>query len=155
MSKRADHGFWIGVATGAALMALMVATSPGRALEAAAPQAGKTVLDGVYSADQAGRGKEAYVKECGSCHSDNLQGGDEAPGLVGSGFLAQWLDLSVGDFFERTRITMPQDRPSQLSRSTYADIIAYILKVNGFPEGSAELPTELATLKSVMIVAKP
>jgi hypothetical protein len=50
---------------------------------------------------------------------------------------------------------MPQDRPSQLSRSTYADIVAYIFKVNGFPEGPTDLPTDLGTLKAVMIVAKP
>jgi mono/diheme cytochrome c family protein len=146
---------WIGVGAYVSLMALTVTVPPVRPLHAAALQAKKTVWDGVFTAAQVTRGRDAYQKECGACHSDNLQGGDEAPGLVGGGFLSQWVELSVGDFFERVRTTMPQDRPSQLSRSTYADIVAYIFKVNGFPEGPTDLPTDLGTLKAVMIVAKP
>lgn len=124
-------------------------------LNARGQAAPKTVWDATYTTEQATRGREAYIKECGSCHSDSLQGGDEAPGLVGAGFLSQWIDLSAGDLVERTRLTMPQDRPGQLSRASYVDIIAYIFKVNGFPAGDVELPTASSALKSIMIVAKP
>ena len=134
-----------------ALLLLVVGVGP----SSAGGQQAKTVWNGAYTAEQAARGRAAYLKECGSCHSENLQGGDEAPGLVGSAFLAQWVDLSAGDLFERTRISMPQDRPGQLSRATYADILAHIFKVNGFPEGSTELPTETVALKAIMIVTKP
>jgi len=144
--------FWTCAAL--ALVAILVPVVSAGPLSAGQQQR-KTVWDGAYTAEQAARGRQAYLKECGSCHSENLQGGDEAPGLVGSAFLAQWVDLSAGDLFERTRISMPQDRPSQLSRATYADVLAHIFKVNGFPEGSTELPTETVALKAIMIVTKP
>jgi mono/diheme cytochrome c family protein len=146
------------ISSAAALMTIvsLAATAPAaRAMNAGAQGAARTVWDASYTAAQATRGREAYLKECGSCHSDNLQGGDEAPGLVGAGFLSQWVELSAGDLVERTRMTMPQDRPGQLSRASYADIIAYIFKMNGFPAGDVELPTESSALKAIMIVSKP
>jgi S-disulfanyl-L-cysteine oxidoreductase SoxD len=137
------------------LLAFMSATALSAIVYAGGQAPAKTVWDASYTAAQAARGREGYIKECGSCHSENLQGGDEAPGLVGAGFLSQWLDLSAGDLVERTRMTMPQDRPGQLSRANYADIIAYIFKMNGFPSGDSELPTESSALKAIMIVSKP
>ena len=145
----------IAVAAIAGLAAAIALTAAPATIRAAGFQATKTVWDGAYTAEQATRGRQAYLKECGSCHSENLQGGDEAPGLVGLGFLSQWVDLSAADLFERTRLTMPQDRPGQLSRATYADILAHIFRANGFPEGSVELPTESGALKGIMIVNKP
>ena len=115
----------------------------------------RTVWDGVYTDAQAARGRELYLKECASCHAENLQGGDEAPGLIGGGFLSQWIDLSAGDLFERTRTTMPQDRPGQLSRDAYTEILAHLFKANSFPAGQTELPRDTTVLKQILIVAKP
>jgi mono/diheme cytochrome c family protein len=154
-SPPARHGTLFVVSTAAALMAIVSLAATAPAAGTGVQSAAKTVWDASYTAAQANRGREGYLKECGSCHSDNLQGGDEAPGLVGAGFLSQWVELSAGDLVERTRMTMPQDRPGQLSRASYADIIAYIFKMNGFPAGEVELPTESSALKAIMIVSKP
>jgi len=125
-------------------------------VNAAAVQDGaRSVWDGVYTQAQAERGRALYLKECASCHAENLQGGDEAPGLVGGGFLAQWIDLSAGDLLERTRMTMPQDRPGQLSREAYTEILAHLFRANSFPAGDVELPRESAVLKQILIVDKP
>jgi quinoprotein glucose dehydrogenase len=121
----------------------------------AAQGAVRTVWDGVYTDAQAERGKEVYLKECASCHADNLQGGDVAPGLVGGGFLAPWIGLPVADLYERTRISMPQDRPGQLGRAAYADILAYLFKANEFPSGTTELDRDLAALRQIQIESKP
>lgn len=115
----------------------------------------RSVWDGVFTAAQADRGRTLYLKECASCHAENLQGGDEAPGLVGGGFLAQWIDLSAGDLLERTRMTMPQDRPGLLSREAYIEILAHVFRANSFPAGDVELPRETAVLKQILIVDKP
>ena len=157
-AARRGNRFAFGAATTLVTIVLLAvnlpsARTPGTSLAAAA--AVDTVWDGSYTEAQAARGREAYLKECGSCHADNLQGGDEAPGLAGSGFMSQWVDLTAGDLHERTRMTMPQDRPGRLSRATYADIIAYIFKMNGFPAGETELPTESGALKAIMITTKP
>jgi len=117
-------------------------------------QTQKSVLDGVYTEAQATRGQEAYRQECAGCHLDSLGGAGMAPGLVGDAFQKQWTDLTVGDLFERIRISMPQDSPAHLSRQAYIDIVAYILKANNFPAGSSELTHDLETLKQIAIVAK-
>ena len=37
---------------------------------------------------------------------------------------------------------MPPDRPGALSDKVYADLVAYILSVNGYKPGKQELPTD-------------
>lgn len=75
------------------------------------------------------------------------------PALTGGVFTSTWNDLSVGDLFERVRISMPLDRPGTLSRQQSADVIAFILKANRWPAGATELPRELAALKEIRIEA--
>jgi S-disulfanyl-L-cysteine oxidoreductase SoxD len=41
---------------------------------------------------------------------------------------------------------MPQDRPGSLSAEEYADVVAYILRLNGRPAGERELPADAALL---------
>jgi mono/diheme cytochrome c family protein len=132
-----------------------VATLTLATVKTGAQQPPKSVWDGVYSEAEAARGKEEYLKNCASCHGDNMQGGDEAPGLAGEGFLSQWVDLTVGDLYERTRITMPQDRPGQLSREEYTLILSHLLKANRYPAGATDLPRDTAALKGIAIIAKP
>ena len=71
--------------------------------------------------------------------------------ITGGAFTANWNQLTVGDLFERIRTTMPLDRPGKLSRQQNADVIAFILKSNGWPAGSTELSRELAALKQITI----
>jgi cytochrome c len=117
-------------------------------------QAAKSVWDAVYTDAQASRGKEVYGRECGACHLDSLGGADMAPGLAGEAFLTTWNDLSVGDLFERIRISMPQDNAAGLTRQQYVDIVAYILQANKFPTGAGELVHDLPTLKAIKILSK-
>lgn len=132
--------------------ALLVAALIGSASHGQAPA--RTVWDGVYTAAQAERGRIAYTQSCASCHADDLRGRSTAPSLVEESFLFLWSDMSVGDLFERTRLLMPSDRPGSLPSPTYADIIAFIVSKNGFPEGSTELGTDIAALKQILIVEK-
>ena len=62
-------------------------------------------------------------------------------------------DLTAGDLFERIRQTMPRDTPGRLSRQQNSDVIAYLLKANGWPAGPAELPPEPAALREIRIQA--
>jgi quinoprotein glucose dehydrogenase len=117
-------------------------------------QSPASVWDGVYSDEQANRGKPVYVKECAACHGDTLGGGEEAPPLTGSAFMANWSGLSVGDLFERMRLSMPEGRPGTLSRQQNADILAYILSVNRFPAGKTELQRDTDRLKQIRFLAE-
>ena len=119
------------------------------ALKAADP----SVWDGVYTAEQTRRGEAAYLQTCASCHGTALEGGDMTPPLVGGAFSSNWNDLTVGDLFERIRTTMPLDSPGRLSRQQNADVIAFVLKANGWPAGATELPADPAALKQIRIAA--
>lgn len=100
---------------------------------------GRSVWSGVYTNDQAQRGAQAYADHCAVCHGAQLTGTGEAKPLNGPEFLSNWNGLSIGDLFDRMRATMPANAPKSLSRETYADILAYILKFDGFPDGQTEL----------------
>ena len=119
-----------------------------------AQPATKSVWDGAYTEAQAARGKDLYSKECGSCHGPELTGGEMAPGLSGGEFLAGWDGLTLGDLFERIRISMPQNAPGSLSGQVNADILAFVLASNKFPAGQTELPKESMILKTIKFEAK-
>jgi mono/diheme cytochrome c family protein len=123
------------------------------ASQPAASQDMKSVWDGVYTEDQAKRGAAVYRQWCSSCHGNELEGGEMAPGLTGGGFTSNWNGLTVGDIFDRTRTTMPQDSPGALSREQVADVTAYILSMNKFPAGQTELPTQSEVLKQIKFEA--
>jgi mono/diheme cytochrome c family protein len=112
-------------------------------------QEGRTVWSGVYTAAQADRGAAVYAYDCANCHGSGLEGADMSPALVGAAFMANWNDLTLGDLFERIRISMPANRPGTLSRQDNADVIAHLLRANRFPVGATELPTETPALRGL------
>src|SRR5579863_1632938 len=116
-----------------------------------AQDATRSVWDGVYTQDQAERGRPLYNQHCASCHADTLMGGEMSPPLVGGDFLSNWNGLTLGELFERIRTTMPQNKAGKLTREVNADITAYILSVNKFPAGKAELPHSAEFLKDIRI----
>ncbi len=109
----------------------------------------KTVWDGVYTEAQAARGVTAFGQSCASCHALGAEG--KAP-LVGDPFWKSFAQKTVGDLLEFVSANMPNGSPHSLSESTYADIVALMLKSNGFPAGTSEL--RLDTIANVLIVQK-
>jgi mono/diheme cytochrome c family protein len=114
-----------------------------------------SVWDGVYTEQQATRGGGFYTRSCGNCHGANLEGADMSPALTGGAFLSNWDGSTVGDLFERIRVSMPADRPGTLARQEIADIVAFILTSNRFPAGKTELPREAQLLKEIRFARKP
>jgi len=114
----------------------------------------KSVWDGVYTEEQANRGKQGYAEQCASCHGPELTGGEMAPALAGGEFMAGWDGLTVGDLFERIRISMPQNSPGSLSGAQNADILAFMLASNKFPVGQTELAKDAMVLKTIKFEAK-
>jgi mono/diheme cytochrome c family protein len=118
-----------------------------------AAQGGKSQWDGVYTAEQAKRGEGLYSQYCASCHGPDLAGGEMAPGLTGGEFSSNWNDLSLGELFDRIRISMPQNAPGSLSRQQNADILAYMLFKAAVPAGQTELPTQTEVLSGIKFLA--
>jgi mono/diheme cytochrome c family protein len=115
-------------------------------------QVGRTIWDGVYSDEQAQRGKQHYVRECSGCHMDDLSGSGQAPPLAGDAFAQQWKNQSVEDLFAKIRTSMPPNDPGRLGEPASLDVVAFLLRANGFPAGSQELTRDVEVLKSIKIV---
>ena len=124
------------------------------AVHAGQDKSGKTVWDAVYSAAQSKRGETAYGQYCATCHGPDLMGADVAPPLTGVEFTSGWNDLTVGDLFERLRITMPADKPGSVSVQDNADIVAFLLAKNGFPAGQTDLSVQVESLKAIKILTQ-
>jgi len=107
---------------------------------------------GIYSEAQAGRGEALYQQYCVMCHGARLEGNPAAP-LTGPAFRARWEDgqHTLDDLFFIVRSLMPNNAPGSLTKTQYADVVAYILKVNGYPAGEAELVPTAAAMKRVTL----
>jgi mono/diheme cytochrome c family protein len=114
----------------------------------------KSVWEGAFTAAQAERGAGTYKTACSECHGGDLMGDGFAPALIGADFQSNWNDLSVGDFFERIRVSMPPSGPSGVPPAQKADIVAYILNMNKYPAGAGELEPKLEVLKGIKIEPK-
>ncbi|MET3896597.1 mono/diheme cytochrome c family protein [Devosia sp. UYZn731] len=104
-----------------------------------------------FTAAQADRGKIAYNANCVSCHGQNLISATYGTPLAGEYFAGNWNGKPVGDLYRKARDTMPPSRPGTLPATDYADIIAYVLSVNGLAAGDAELPADPAALDDMTI----
>ena len=113
-------------------------------LAAHAGQADGLALEaGVYSADQAKRGKAHYDAYCAPCHVGDLSGtlaaDTGAPPLRGAPFVTSMERKSVAAVFDYIKATMPADDPASLQDGEYLDILTYLIQANGFPPGGREL----------------
>lgn len=104
----------------------------------------RTINDGVYTDQQATRGRTAYREQCAACHAADLFGGEMAPGLKGSGFIGGWSGATLWEFADFTNATMPQDAPGRLTARQLNDVIAFILQSNDYPAGEDELAIDIA-----------
>lgn len=112
-----------------------------------------SVWDGVYTQEQAGRGKAVYSQSCASCHGEALDGKGTAPPLAGAYFRGNWDGLTVDDLFERIQTSMPADQPGKLSREQTAAVLTFLLTSNGIPAGPKELPTDAGALQKILFQA--
>ena len=133
----------------------------------ASAQAGQSIKSGVYTSDQARRGREQYRKRCILCHLDNGQGrgaepeivgqslereGDaEAPPVAGEPWLTRWNGRTAGALYELMRRTMPVGSAGSLSAQEYADVFAYLLELSKLPVGQRELPSARDQLDLITI----
>jgi mono/diheme cytochrome c family protein len=151
MVRPSFRGRWMAVLLAMSIIPGLVANRPPRHI--GPRRAARTTWDSVYSSAQAGRGESAYVKACARCHGASLAGADQSPPLAGSSFLGNWNGLPLSDLHTRIKSTMPSDSVGILDSRLVTDVMAFLLKVNGFPEGARELPLEIDSLKTILLQA--
>ena len=101
----------------------------------------KTVADGVYTEDQADRGAAAYDNACSGCHRPDL-GGANGPALRGDRFARIFAGKDLKTFYTKIATTMPRGAPASMGDTVYLDIVAHVLRENGFPAGTQDLTAE-------------
>ena len=117
----------------------------------------RSIRDGVFTAEQARRGRIAYTGPCDRCHGFKLDGASDdpdmlpAPPVAGPKFLRKWNGRTLVALFEYVRTTMPSNNPGYLSDAEVADIVAYMLSSSGIPAGSEELRPGRGTLAAIVI----
>lgn len=105
-------------------------------------QAERTLHDGVYNAEQALRGEDIFYTICTGCH--------ETWEFTDAAFHAAWADEPVYFLAKDIKELMPDDNPGVLTQQEVVDVLSYILQMNQFPEGEAELPEEEEALRSIL-----
>jgi mono/diheme cytochrome c family protein len=98
----------------------------------------RTVQDGVFTDAQAARGQALYAQRCASCHGDALKGA-QGPPLSGAAFVIHWETEPLSTLVTKIEKTMPLDTPGQLTAPQVIDLVAHVLKTNGFRAGRADL----------------
>jgi S-disulfanyl-L-cysteine oxidoreductase SoxD len=106
-----------------------------------AQENGRTVADQVYSDPQAARGAGAYEASCAGCHRADL-GGNTGPALRDQRFAREFAGKDLKALYAKVATTMPRNAPASLADNVYLDIVAYMLKENGFPAGARELTSD-------------
>jgi mono/diheme cytochrome c family protein len=110
---------------------------------------GPTVWDGVYTDAQADRATGVFSQTCERCHTLTSQG---TRPLSGDKFWEGYTQKTVGDLLNFVKTNMPNGQGGTLPAATYNDLVALILKSNGFPAGTTEVSPE--TVANVQIVPK-
>jgi mono/diheme cytochrome c family protein len=118
---------------------MLIATALTRAQDAP-----KTVASGVYSEAQAARGATVYETSCSGCHQPDLSGG-QGPSLKEQRFARDYAGKDLTVLYTKILKTMPRGDPGTLSEAEALDLVAHVLKENGFPAGQAELTAENTT----------
>jgi len=139
-----------GVLAASAVTALLVTAT---SIDAQAP---RTVQDGVFSNAQATRGGTLYAQRCAGCHGAALAGA-QAPPLEGPVFRFKWRKEPLSALFIKIRYTMPPTAADaeRMAPEQGADLVAHILKSNGFPAGTADFAAADATTSSLGWPAAP
>ena len=106
----------------------------------------------LFTDAQATRGQALYDKKCAACHGNQLDNGTAAA-LVGGKFMAKWTGKSVDDLYYITKTQMPYGAGDSMKVQEYIDVVAFMLKANGYKSGAQELKAD-ATLKQLKIEAQ-
>lgn len=125
-----------------------VAAQTGKASTVSAGGAANSpsTLSGVYTDEQASRGKDVYAGSCRSCHTPASH--------TGATFTKWWRGKHLSDLFLYVSTRMPKNDPGSLGSDDVADVMAYLLKMNAMPAGKEELPPDADSLKKIRIETK-
>lgn len=98
--------------------------------------------EGLYTQGQASRGERRFQQLCADCHRD---------AEITQSWFGGTTHQTASDLLLVMSMTMPETSPGSLSDEDYADILAYLLRLNDYPAGEEELPPDFAVLGNIRI----
>ncbi len=104
-----------------------------------------------FTEEQAAAGKAKFGQNCQRCHAGDLTGNSPFPPITGDRFFGRWGGRTVNDRFNFVSTRMPFDRPGQLDKQAYVDIIAFWLSFNGYTPGNEALTNDPERMKQIVI----
>ncbi|MEX0907076.1 MAG: cytochrome c [Gemmatimonadota bacterium] len=117
------------------------------ALTLAAADSPRSVLSGVFTPEQAERGRTVFRDSCGNCHASAQ--------FRGEAFQSRWHGQTIFTIVDQLRLLMPMDNPGGLTADEYTAVIAYVLGLNGYPADSVALPASDSALKHIVFERRP
>jgi mono/diheme cytochrome c family protein len=142
MHMRVFGGTTSPIALSAMVLVAALATR-GAAQSGAAPSGVVPTSSGVYTTGQADRGEKTFSNYCTGCHATS--------NYTESGFRSTWNGRPLSELFLLISETMPEDFPGGLSPTEYAELLAYLLRLNRAPAGDTDLPADAKALGKIRI----
>ena len=104
-----------------------------------------SLMDGVYTAEQAATGKPLFEQNCSTCHNADYY----------KTVLQTWRGQPLMYLFEQVMSAMPADKPGALMDTEYEDVFAYVLQIVGFPAGDTRLQYAGGSMEDIAIQPAP
>lgn len=105
---------------------------------------GLSTQDGVYTEEQAERGKQVYETHCKACH---------VPEFYQAKFQV-WNNQPLSALYDAVSFSMPESNPGGLALQEYTDVMAYIFSLLDYPAGNKELSHEDGSMSDIVIHTK-
>ena len=119
------------------------AVASGPASGEAAGAASAAVLG--FTDGQADRGRDTFRGNCTECHYSGE--------FSDSQFKFKWSRRTAGDLYQFIQTSMPETAPGSLAPEEATDLVAYILRMNGFDPGSTELSADPKVLDAISLAS--
>ena len=143
------------------LKARLQAAPPGRglvrvslalaALALPCPLFAQTTPRASYTSAQADSGAAVFQQSCAGCHAADLSGGDGPP-LTGAAFKYNWDGKFSNGLVAYIKTGEPRPNGGTLDDGTVAQLVAYLLSMNGVPAGTAPFS---GAVRAVLVLPGP
>jgi cytochrome c5 len=98
-----------------------------------------------FSDAQADRGRDVFRAQCTECHYSSE--------FSDSQFKFKWSRRTAGSLYQMIQTQMPETAPGSLAPEEAVDIVSYILRMNGFEPGAADLAPDRAVLDAITLAS--
>jgi cytochrome c5 len=132
------------------MVAVILPASSAEVVTSQERDATSDIWQGIFTNQQADRGKAVFQDHCATCHDANGLG--EAPALVAESFLRNWEGRTVGRLYTKILEMMPPNDVQSVSGMQKLDVLAFILRENGFPVGGTELTGDVEALSRIQLL---